>query len=318
MARDFGVDRPPTFVVLSAAPGILTATWALIRLSLIASAGSRTGKELAALGVSRANRCPFCVDAHTMLLHAIGDHALAERLAGGERPENEQHARVLAWGEATRVPGAVAGAPYLFFPQHAPPTWARPSPSSSSTGSSQPCSPRTSSRATSSASGRYGVWRAARSPGPSAGKPYRGRRCPCWTRPGPDRPGRPEPPSDRRTRPCVPPRLPARTCSGGTGWPSSTRRSARGADRIRRSRGRSCRPGTSAPGPGWHCSPRWRPIGSPTRTWRPGAHHGTPTINWSVSSPMARSSQLIALRANWALSTPICAFRRTVRADDRE
>lgn len=120
LARDFGIDGPPTFVVLSAAPEILTATWALMRESLIAGAGSRTGKELAALGVSRANRCPFCVDAHTMLLHATGDHALAERLARGERPANEQHARVLAWGEATRVPGATAGASYPFFPQHAP------------------------------------------------------------------------------------------------------------------------------------------------------------------------------------------------------
>lgn len=120
MVRDFGIDGPPTFVVLSAAPEILTAAWALMRESLIAGAGSRTGKELAALGVSRANRCPFCVDAHTMLLHATGDHTLAERLARGERPENEQHARVLAWGEATRVPGATAGASYPFFPQHAP------------------------------------------------------------------------------------------------------------------------------------------------------------------------------------------------------
>lgn len=119
MARDFGIDRPPTFVVLSSVPEILTAAWALMRESLIAGAGSRTGKQLAALGVSRANRCPFCVDAHTMLLHATGDHALAESLARGERPRNEQHARVLAWGEATRVPGATAGA-YPFFPQHAP------------------------------------------------------------------------------------------------------------------------------------------------------------------------------------------------------
>lgn len=118
MARDFGIDRPPTFVVLSPAPEILTAAWALMRESLIAGAGSRTGKQLAALGVSRANRCPFCVDAHTMLLHATGDHSLAERLARGERPGNEQHARVLAWGEATRAPGTAE--PYPFYPQHAP------------------------------------------------------------------------------------------------------------------------------------------------------------------------------------------------------
>jgi AhpD family alkylhydroperoxidase len=119
IARDFGITDPATFVVLSSAPELLAATWALMRESLIAGPGSRTGKELAAYGVSRANRCPFCVGAHTVLLHATGDHALAERLARGERPENEDHARVLDWGEHTRVPGASLE-PYPFPREHAP------------------------------------------------------------------------------------------------------------------------------------------------------------------------------------------------------
>ncbi|MCX4904197.1 carboxymuconolactone decarboxylase family protein [Streptomyces sp. NBC_00878] len=118
LSEDFGIDGPATFVVLSSAPELLAATWALMRESLLAGEGSRTGKELTALGVSRANRCPFCVDAHTVLLHATGDHALAERLARGETPENEAHARLLAWGEATRVPGSPALAPLPFFAQH--------------------------------------------------------------------------------------------------------------------------------------------------------------------------------------------------------
>ncbi|KOG43063.1 carboxymuconolactone decarboxylase family protein [Streptomyces resistomycificus] len=120
LSRDFGIDKPVTFVVLSSAPEILAPAWALMRESLIAGPGSRTGKELAALGVSLANRCPFCVDAHTMLLHATGDHALAERLAAGGRPENEEHARVLDWGERTRVPGGLRTGPYPFPREHAP------------------------------------------------------------------------------------------------------------------------------------------------------------------------------------------------------
>jgi AhpD family alkylhydroperoxidase len=91
-----------------------------MRESLIAGPGSRTGKELAALGVSLANRCPFCVDAHTMLLHATGDHALAERIVRGERPENEEHARVLEWVSHTRVPGGLGAGPYPFPREHAP------------------------------------------------------------------------------------------------------------------------------------------------------------------------------------------------------
>jgi AhpD family alkylhydroperoxidase len=119
IARDFGIAEPVTFVVLSSAPEILAPAWALMRESLIAGPGSRTGKELAAFGVSRANQCPFCVDAHTVLLHATGDHALAERLARGERPENEDHARVLDWGEHTRVPGASLE-PFPFPREHVP------------------------------------------------------------------------------------------------------------------------------------------------------------------------------------------------------
>jgi AhpD family alkylhydroperoxidase len=119
LSHDFGVDEPVTFVVLSSAPDILTATWALMRESLIAGPGSRTGKELAAYGVSQANQCPFCVDAHTVLLHATGDHALAERLVRGERPENEEHARVLEWGKRTGVP-TPATQPYPFPREHAP------------------------------------------------------------------------------------------------------------------------------------------------------------------------------------------------------
>ncbi len=120
LAHDFGIDRPPTFVVLSAAPELLAPTWALMRESLIAGPGGRTGKELAALGVSLANRCPFCVDAHTVLLHATGDHALAERLARGEQPADEEHARVLEWGRRSRVPGGLDAGPYPFPREHAP------------------------------------------------------------------------------------------------------------------------------------------------------------------------------------------------------
>lgn len=120
LAEDFGIERAVTFVVLSSAPELLTATWALMRESLIAGPGSRTGKELAAFGVSDANRCPFCMDAHTVLLHATGDHALAEAVARGRTPDDNEHARVLAWGGASRTPGAPELTPFPFPLAHAP------------------------------------------------------------------------------------------------------------------------------------------------------------------------------------------------------
>ncbi|CAM5341594.1 hypothetical protein STENM36S_03779 [Streptomyces tendae] len=118
-ARDFGIPEPAPFVALSSAPALLAPAWALMRESLLAGPGDRTGKEVAAFGVSQANKCRFCVDAHTMLLHATGDHALAERLARGQEPADERHARVLDWARRTRVPGA-AREPYPFPPEEAP------------------------------------------------------------------------------------------------------------------------------------------------------------------------------------------------------
>ncbi|WP_406456825.1 carboxymuconolactone decarboxylase family protein [Streptomyces sp. NBC_00876] len=113
MATDFGIERAPTFVVLSASPPLLTSAWALLRESLLAGQVSRTDKEVVAAGVSLANRCPFCVDAHSMLLHATGDHRLAETIAGDGQPADPAHRRLLAWGKdmSTAQPFPRATAP---------------------------------------------------------------------------------------------------------------------------------------------------------------------------------------------------------------
>ncbi|MGW0775533.1 carboxymuconolactone decarboxylase family protein [Streptomyces sp. NPDC002835] len=104
LAADFGIPSAPTFVVLSDSPPLLTGAWALLRESLLAGRVSRTDKEVVAAGVSLANRCPFCVNAHTVLLHATGDHALAETIARGEQPAEPARRLLLAWGKDIRGP----------------------------------------------------------------------------------------------------------------------------------------------------------------------------------------------------------------------
>ncbi|MEZ7129736.1 carboxymuconolactone decarboxylase family protein [Nonomuraea sp. AD125B] len=99
LADDFGMARMAVFLTLSPAPEVLAATWALLRETLLAGDVPRTGKEVVALGVSLANRCPFCVAAHTTLLHATGDHRLAETVAAGGVPDDPEHARLLAWAK---------------------------------------------------------------------------------------------------------------------------------------------------------------------------------------------------------------------------
>ncbi|RFU86529.1 DNA-binding protein [Streptomyces triticagri] len=115
LADDFGTDRAATFTVLSASPELLASAWALVRESLLAGPGTRTGREVAALGVSLANRCRFCIDAHTMFLHATGDADLGETIAAGGVPGDPEYARLLAWAKASRAPAA-AGRTELPFP----------------------------------------------------------------------------------------------------------------------------------------------------------------------------------------------------------
>ncbi|WP_327271921.1 carboxymuconolactone decarboxylase family protein [Streptomyces sp. NBC_01224] len=99
LGTDFGIERASTFVVLSAAPPLLAGAWAVMRESLLAGRAPRTDKEVVAAGVSLVNRCPFCVVAHTVLLHATGDHRLAETIVRGEQPKDPAHRQLLAWGK---------------------------------------------------------------------------------------------------------------------------------------------------------------------------------------------------------------------------
>lgn len=111
--RDEFLGPVPTFQALSAAPELLAATWALMREALLAGDASRVERELVASAVSRANRCRFCVDAHVMLLHALGEHELAEVIARGETPQQPRHAELAAWAEASRSPRATGwSSPY--------------------------------------------------------------------------------------------------------------------------------------------------------------------------------------------------------------
>ncbi|MEU4681143.1 carboxymuconolactone decarboxylase family protein [Micromonospora sp. NPDC023737] len=104
--RDEFLGPAPTFQALSAVPQVLAAAWALMREALLAGDTSRVDRELVASVVSRANRCRFCVDAHVMLLHALGEHELAEVVARGGTPPDPRQAALAAWAEASRTPEA--------------------------------------------------------------------------------------------------------------------------------------------------------------------------------------------------------------------
>ncbi|WP_410818922.1 carboxymuconolactone decarboxylase family protein [Micromonospora sp. 050-3] len=105
-SRDDFLGPLPTFQALSAVPEVLAATWALMREALLAGDAPRVDRELVAAAVSRANRCQFCVDAHVLLLHALGAPKLAEAVARGDTPAEPRHAQLVRWAQASRSPRA--------------------------------------------------------------------------------------------------------------------------------------------------------------------------------------------------------------------
>lgn len=105
MARDFLLGDGP-LMSLSPAPEILAAAWSLTREAEIAGTAPRVNKELVTVAVSRINHCDYCIDAHTALAHATGEHDLAETVRSGETPNDPDIARLVAWAERTGSPDA--------------------------------------------------------------------------------------------------------------------------------------------------------------------------------------------------------------------
>jgi AhpD family alkylhydroperoxidase len=103
--HDFGAVVEP-FTLHSSAPELLVGVWRIFRESLVAGEVSRYLKEAVATAVSETNRCPWCVDAHTVMLHAANRHDVAAAMRLGREPRDQEAAAVIAWAKASRSPGA--------------------------------------------------------------------------------------------------------------------------------------------------------------------------------------------------------------------
>jgi AhpD family alkylhydroperoxidase len=119
VAADFILGDGP-LMSLSPAPDLLAATWSVVREAQIAGRAPRVDTEAVAAAVSAANRCRFCLEAHTALVHAAGDHALAEAIWRGTAPTDPDQAALIAWARATTRPDAVAGVAPPFPSAQAP------------------------------------------------------------------------------------------------------------------------------------------------------------------------------------------------------
>jgi AhpD family alkylhydroperoxidase len=104
--REFGALVEP-FTLHSPAPAILAGVWRACRATLVTGVVPRAVKEAVAAAVSRANRCPYCVGAHTIMLDGAAAHDTARAIAAG-RDDAIRDARVrdaVVWAAASRTPG---------------------------------------------------------------------------------------------------------------------------------------------------------------------------------------------------------------------
>src|SRR5207248_1006397 len=90
------------------APEILAGAWGVFRETLLAGRVRREVKEAVAAAVSEGNACPWCVDAHSIVLYATGNGAAVKavlRHDPNQALEIEMKA-VVRWASLTRSPAA--------------------------------------------------------------------------------------------------------------------------------------------------------------------------------------------------------------------
>lgn len=90
-------------------PRLMAGVWSALRESLIVGTREeRILRESVATVVSQLNQCPFCVDAHTSMLHALGSNAVANNLLQENIAEsdNQDIDQIMLWARASLTPGA--------------------------------------------------------------------------------------------------------------------------------------------------------------------------------------------------------------------
>jgi len=89
-------------------PDLLSCTWSALRESMIAGTVEREIKESVAAAVSISNQCPYCVDAHTLMLHGLARHDTAKAISENRTSDikdDNLRAHIL-WAGSTNNPGS--------------------------------------------------------------------------------------------------------------------------------------------------------------------------------------------------------------------
>ena len=103
--RDFGKVVEP-FLLHSPLPELLAGAWMACRETEVVGRVPREVKEAVAAVVSKQNLCPYCVDAHTIMLSAGGEGKLAESIRNGNYREisDPKTQAIIEWTQKAAPP----------------------------------------------------------------------------------------------------------------------------------------------------------------------------------------------------------------------
>jgi AhpD family alkylhydroperoxidase len=112
----------PPLTLHSPLPRIMAGVWSILRETLDTGQVDRALKEAVAAAVSKTNTCPYCVDVHTSMLHAISKHDAADAILRGDydRIHDPQLKAIVPWVLAKATRQANGAPPPTFAPGDAP------------------------------------------------------------------------------------------------------------------------------------------------------------------------------------------------------
>jgi AhpD family alkylhydroperoxidase len=105
--EDFGRIVEP-FTLHSPIPTLLAGVWMTSRESELVGIVPREIKEAVAASVSRLNKCPYCVDAHTIMIRATGEKKMAKFISQEQYEKISSHRtrKIVKWALATLSPNS--------------------------------------------------------------------------------------------------------------------------------------------------------------------------------------------------------------------
>lgn len=103
--KDFMIATP--FTVHSSHADLVMGTFAMERESMFYGIVPREQKESIAAGVSTTNECPYCIDAHTMMMAAVDAGDAADSIYTGKgKIQDEVIRQRFEWAKSTYKPDA--------------------------------------------------------------------------------------------------------------------------------------------------------------------------------------------------------------------